>query len=445
MVHGTLLTIDKTDRGKILDNLKTKRVGGLNPALKTNKKLLASLPEDYKSLFADMIPSPDLDTKILDPMFSTKNSLDYRITKVKNSYGPMTPVDARKWPAYDRSYQESMPALTQTTADRILDQYQTRFGQPNGRPIVSSTKGKKDPPIKMTHPQYPSRRQLVKKCHMKERLETPGFRVDTLELEDVLLFIIHPDASDYLTNDDWNNLRQLDDGFRRIIDEAFRLRDVDFWSLIEPGYDYASQQTVPQRRIDQAVACLLHYKGEIGMLVPFLDGEYTGAARDVVSILQSIQPYVDHRDYADIRRILTEGAPAKIELRQCPLALDKWVGQRVLHQATFLGLQFDTRRMTISVPQEYQKKVIDCIDSTWHKNRKTFRASELEELVGKCGRLGAGASWAYHLVTQMYASVIYVLTENKKDLYETSPSFKACLDMIKTTKRRDNNPLFAAK
>ena len=159
----------------------------------------------------------------------------------------MTSVDARTQTVNNRSYQESMPALTQTTADKILDQYQARFGGPEGWPIVSSTTGKKKSPIKMTHLQYPLRWQLVKQCHMKECLVTARFRVDVLELEDKLLFIVHPDASDYLTNDDWYNLRRVNGGFKRVIDEAFRLQDVDFWPLLEPRYDYSNQKMVSQQ------------------------------------------------------------------------------------------------------------------------------------------------------------------------------------------------------
>eukprot|EP00804_Cyclotella_cryptica_P005159 CCRYP_014223-RA/>CCRYP_014223-RA protein AED:0.33 eAED:-0.68 QI:0/-1/0/1/-1/1/1/0/338 len=149
---------------------------------------------------------------------------------------------------------------------------------------------------------------------MKEQQVTAGFCVNIPDLEDVFLFIVHPDASSYFTDEDWDNLRRIDEGFIKVIDKAFRLQEVDFWPLVEPRYNYAAQETLSQARIDQAVACFLHYKGEVSMMVRFLDGEYTGVPQDTPGILATLHPYIDHQDYTDIRRILSEGAPAKIKM-----------------------------------------------------------------------------------------------------------------------------------
>ena len=41
------------------------------------------------------------------------------------------------------------------------------------------------------------------------------------------------------------------------------------------------------------------------------------------------------------------------EVRQCPLAMDKWRGMRVSHKATLLGLEFDSRLLTVGILRSY--------------------------------------------------------------------------------------------
>jgi hypothetical protein len=40
--------------------------------------------------------------------------------------------------------------------------------------------------------------------------------------------------------------------------------------------------------------------------------------------------------------------------RQCHIALDKWEDMLVSHQFVFIGLLFDTRRMTVGITNEYR-------------------------------------------------------------------------------------------
>jgi hypothetical protein len=85
-------------------------------------------------------------------------------------------------------------------------------------------------------------------------------------------------------------------------------------------------------------------------------------------------------------------------VRQCTLAMDKWVGMKVSWYAVLLGLMFDTRTMTIAITDEYRIDLLNLLNSTWHAARKTFTVNELEVLIGKCARLGEAANWVFHLI-----------------------------------------------
>ena len=45
------------------------------------------------------------------------------------------------------------------------------------------------------------------------------------------------------------------------------------------------------------------------------------------------------------------------EVRQCPLAMDKWMDMRVSRKKIFLGLEFDLRQLTVGIPQAYLDEV----------------------------------------------------------------------------------------
>ena len=57
------------------------------------------------------------------------------------------------------------------------------------------------------------------------------------------------------------------------------------------------------------------------------------------------------------------------DIRQCPLALDKWVGMVPGPTQTMLGLIHDTIDLTVGIPGPYICELHDLINTTWHKNR----------------------------------------------------------------------------
>ena len=117
---------------------------------------------------------------------------------------------------------------------------------------------------------------------------------------------------------------------------------------------------------------------------------------------------------------------------QCPLAMDKWNELVIGPRQTGLGLIIDTNRLTVTIPIKYLIEVCDLLDSTWHPNCHCFKVSEAQKLTGKLARLAEGANWVFHLLSHLYSSIAYTLTENKRLLMESSEEFRDIILSIQT-------------
>ena len=78
-------------------------------------------------------------------------------------------------------------------------------------------------------------------------------------------------------------------------------------------------------------------------------------------------------------------------VRQCPLAMDKWVELIVSPRQRMLGLIIDTNTLTVGIPPVYVTEVLDLINSTWHSHRRRFTVGEAQSLTGKLGHLAERA------------------------------------------------------
>jgi hypothetical protein len=104
---------------------------------------------------------------------------------------------------------------------------------------------------------------------------------------------------------------------------------------------------------------------------------------------------------------------------QCPLAMDKWNELVIGPRQIGLGLIININWLTVAIPIKYLTKVHALLDSTWHPNSCCFKASEAKKLTGKLARLAEGANWGFHLLSHLYSSIAYALTENKRLLMES--------------------------
>ncbi len=113
-----------------------------------------------------------------------------------------------------------------------------------------------------------------------------------------------------------------------------------------------------------------------------------------------------------------------VAVRQCPLAMDKWLELVIDPKQTMLGLIINTNRLTFAIPAKYLQEVLDLLNSTWHPNQHCFKVSEAQKLMGKLARLAKGANWVFHLLSHLYSSIAYALSENKRLLTEPSAEFR---------------------
>jgi hypothetical protein len=122
------------------------------------------------------------------------------------------------------------------------------------------------------------------------------------------------------------------------------------------------------------------------------------------------------------------------ELRQCPLAMDKWRDLVIGPRQTVLGLIIDTNQLTVSIPLKYRTEVLELLESIWHQHWHRFKVSEAQKLTGKLARLAEGANWVFHLLSHLYSSIAYALSENKRFQSETSQEFRGMILIMQMNK-----------
>jgi hypothetical protein len=130
---------------------------------------------------------------------------------------------------------------------------------------------------------------------------------------------------------------------------------------------------------------------------------------------------VDHMKMvlaATIKAIFVVISKPDVAVRQCPLAMDKWLELVIGPKQTMLGLIIDTNRLTVAIPAKYLQEFLDLLNSTWHPNQCCFKVSEAQKLTGKLAPLAEGANCVFHLLSHLYSSIAYALSKNKRLLTE---------------------------
>ena len=110
--------------------------------------------------------------------------------------------------------------------------------------------------------------------------------------------------------------------------------------------------------------------------------------------------YVDDNLMAAISRFMKQtmasGAEGVFDMcgspntkyRQSAIQRSKWDDMEVSHRLVLLGMLFNTREMTVGIPPEFRDEVANILNTKWPESRQFFRVHELEEIVGKLGRIG---------------------------------------------------------
>jgi hypothetical protein len=82
---------------------------------------------------------------------------------------------------------------------------------------------------------------------------------------------------------------------------------------------------------------------------------------------------------ARIEAIFVVMGKPDVMVRQCPLAMDKWIELVIGPKQTMLGLIIDTNRLTIAIPAKYLKEILNLLNSTWHPNQRCFKVLEAQK------------------------------------------------------------------
>ena len=153
--------------------------------------------------------------------------------------------------------------------------------------------------------------------------------------------------------------------------------------------------------------------------------------------------YVDDNLLAEVRPLMPQALASAFEgvfsvmgypspsLRPIAVAIDKLMELYVSYLQVLLGLEVDTRAMTVSITNQYRNEVLVILQSTWHKDRRTFTVKEMELLVGKLGRIAQAFRPLYYLMPHLYSSLAYALQQNKAHLVTTSRRFRELLQTSK--------------
>jgi hypothetical protein len=123
-------------------------------------------------------------------------------------------------------------------------------------------------------------------------------------------------------------------------------------------------------------------------------------------------------------------------VQQCSLAMDKWLELIDAPKQRMLGLIINTNTLTVCIPPNYIKEILNLINNTWHLHCRCFTVREAQRLTGKLGNLAEGAQWVFHLLTHLYVSIAYALAANKQLLVDSSPKFRSICLYLKS----DNFP-----
>ena len=153
---------------------------------------------------------------------------------------------------------------------------------------------------------------------------------------------------------------------------------------------------------------------------------------DDILLAAALKQYILRLLAAAIEAIFVVCGRPNIEVRQCPLSLEKWESLVVGTKQIMLGLEIDTDRMTVKITDDYRTEVLTLLQSQWNPSRRFFKVDEIQKLVGKLARLGEGAPWIYKIMSHLYTSLAAALRRNKALLQESSKCFRNLLHQIDT-------------
>ena len=116
-------------------------------------------------------------------------------------------------------------------------------------------------------------------------------------------------------------------------------------------------------------------------------------------------------------------------LRKSPLSLDKYFEGLYSYSRKQLGRLINTRKLTVSIPDEKRQAVLTTLKSTWHKKRKSFTIREIAELLGTLGDITQTTPFGKYLYIALQHSTYKALKLNTQFVFN-SPKFAKFMKFV---------------
>jgi len=145
-------------------------------------------------------------------------------------------------------------------------------------------------------------------------------------------------------------------------------------------------------------------------------------------LLAEVRPRMPQALALAFEAVFTVMGKPELFRRPIVVVVDKLMELIVSHIQILLGLEINTRAMTVGISPQYRAEVLHILQSTWHSGCQSFTVKEMELLVGKLGRIAQAFRPLYYLMSHLYSSLAYALRANKAYLVTTSRQFKKLVD-----------------
>jgi hypothetical protein len=124
---------------------------------------------------------------------------------------------------------------------------------------------------------------------------------------------------------------------------------------------------------------------------------------------------------AGLQMLLGENAP---ELRSCQPDMEKFLQYPVSHTHCQLGYIIDTQTMTVTIPDDKRKELLDTLKKKWGSSSRhySFPLSAAAEVLGLFMYLCRVCPWGIFLFQNLYNAMSRALTNNAARIWH-SPKF----------------------
>jgi hypothetical protein len=113
---------------------------------------------------------------------------------------------------------------------------------------------------------------------------------------------------------------------------------------------------------------------------------------------------------AMIKAIIVVMGEPNVAVRQCPLAMDKWLHLVIVPKHTVLGFIINTNRLTIAKPCQIPPRGSQSTQLYLAPYQRCFKVSEAQKLTGKLARLAKGENWIFYLAF-VFVNCICIIQE----------------------------------